>query len=135
LGMTGQRRDGCFQRVLAPGDVPGLPGLDHPASDRHGTHGDLACGHGHRRQEVRQRGQQALACRGGHGRPNQPRDAGRIVGVKRVPIGVRLPGFQPSCHVPAPLVGTREPVEGRALRGERGHQGATRLGPAVPAEE
>ena len=31
LGMTGQIRDGRFQRVIEPCDVPGLQGLDNPA--------------------------------------------------------------------------------------------------------
>src|SRR4029434_1073770 len=52
LGMTGQRRDGRFQRVIEPCDVPGLQGLDNPAEDMYGTHGDFACGHGHLRQEL-----------------------------------------------------------------------------------
>ena len=56
LGMTRQRGDGRFQRDIEPCDVPGLQGLDNPASDIHGTHGDFARGHGHLCEALGHRG-------------------------------------------------------------------------------
>src|SRR2546425_12309013 len=50
-------------------------------------------------------------------------------------IGVRLPFFQQSFHLPAPFVGPREHVEVIALRGKVGQQIAELLRPAVPADE
>jgi hypothetical protein len=100
----------------------------------HGTHGDLARGHGHLREELGHRGQEAFERSGGHGSPHQPLDDRGIGGVKGRQIGIGLPFFTQSCHLPSPFVGAIEPVEAIALRGEGGHQGAARLRPAVPAD-
>src|SRR2546425_8159152 len=52
LGMTRQIRDGCLQGSIQPSHVPALQGLDNVAQDVHGTHGHLACRHGHLHEEL-----------------------------------------------------------------------------------
>src|SRR3989442_349165 len=91
LGMTRQIRDGCLQGSIQPSHVPALQGLDNVAQDVHGTHGHLACRHGHLHEELSHVGQKPFQGGGGNGDPNQPLNDGRIFGVKGMQIGVGFP--------------------------------------------
>jgi len=94
LGMTRQRHDGRLYRVIEPGHVPGLPGLDNPASDVYSTQSHLARGPGHRQEEWGHRSQKPFARRGGNGGPPPPLDDRGICGVKGVQRRVGLPFLQ-----------------------------------------
>jgi hypothetical protein len=135
LGMTREIRDCRPQCGREPGHVPGLPGLDTPPSDVHGTQRDLAGGHGPFHEEWGQRGQKPCARRGGTGRPNQPLDAGRIGRVKGRPRRVRLPLFAPSFSWPAPCRGPTAHLKGVWDGGQGGQEGAETLGPSIPAAQ
>ena len=66
----------------------------------HGTHGDLARGHGHLREELGHIGQEAFERSGGNGSPNQPLDDRGIGGVKGMEIGIRFPCFKQEFGLP-----------------------------------
>ena len=94
LSMRRQICHGLLQCVIEPCHVPGLQGLDNPAEDMDGTHGDLARRHGHQHEKLGHVGQKPFErCRGNR-RPNQPLDNRGIFGVKGMEIGIRFPFFE-----------------------------------------
>jgi hypothetical protein len=100
LRMTRQIRDGRLQRGIEPAHVPGLYSLNNLASDMPSTHGDLACRHGHLRQDLGHIGQKPLERRRGNGSPDEPLDNGGIGRVKGMQIGIGFPFFQQQFHLP-----------------------------------
>jgi len=114
--------------------VPGLPGLDHGASDRHGPPGDLARGPGHRREEWGPVGHTPGARGRGHGDPHHPLDEGGIGRGKGRQRGGGSPCLHQSVHVPSPWRSAAQRVERVALGGEGREPGADARGPARPAD-
>jgi hypothetical protein len=122
LGMTREICHSRLQRLIESCHVPGPQGLDNVAQDMPGTHRHLACGHGHRAEQLRHVGQKSLEGGGGNRRPAQPLDNGDLGRLKGMQIGIRFPCFAQPCSVPF-----RRPLYTQVMRRLRREWGVTRF--------
>jgi hypothetical protein len=68
-------------------------------------------------------------------RPNEPFDNGHLGGIEGMQIGIRLPFFTQSCHVPTPCVRPTDHLQGVPVGGHVGQNITAAFRTRRPAED